>query len=52
MIADANIVSGKYFMVGNDLYLATANIANGGAIAPGTNCTKVSLATALNTINS
>lgn len=52
MIADANIVSGKYFMVGNDLYLATANIANGGAIVPGTNCTKVSLATALNAINS
>lgn len=52
MIADANITSGSYFMVNNNLYLATANIANGGAITPGTNCTATNLAAALNAINS
>lgn len=52
MIADSNITSGSYFMVGNNLYLATANIANGGAITPGTNCTATNLAAALNAINS
>lgn len=51
MIADANITSGQYFMVGNTLYLATANIANGAAIAPGVNCTRTSLAEALNALN-
>lgn len=52
MVADANITSGSYFMVNNNLYLATANIANGGAITPGTNCTATNLAAALNAINS
>ena len=52
MVADANITSGSYFMVGNTLYLATANIANGAAIVPGTNCTRTNLAAALNAINS
>ena len=52
MFADANIVSGQYFMVGNVLYLATANIANGAAVVPGTNCTRTNLAAALNAINS
>ena len=52
MIADSNITSGSYFMVNNSLYLATANIANGGAITPGTNCTATNLAAALNAINS
>lgn len=51
MIADANITSGKYFMVGNSLYKATANIANGSAIVVGTNCTRKSLSEALNEIN-
>ena len=51
MVADANITSGQYFMVGNSLYKATANIANGGQITVGTNCTRVSLAQALNEIN-
>lgn len=51
MVADANITSGHYFMVGNSLYLATANIESGGAIVPGTNCTKTNLADALNAIN-
>lgn len=52
LIADANIVSGQYFMVGNSLYKATANIANGGQIIVGTNCTRKSLSEALNEINS
>lgn len=51
MIADANITSGKYFMVGNDLYKATVNIASGAQIVVGTNATKVSLSEALNEIN-
>lgn len=51
MVADANITSGQYFMVGNNLYLATANIASGAAITPGVNCTRTSLAEALNAIN-
>ena len=51
MIADANITSGKYFMVGNSLYKATANIANGSAIVVGTNCIRKSLSEALNEIN-
>lgn len=51
MVADANIVSGQYFMVGNDLYKATVNIASGASVIVGTNATKVSLAQALNEIN-
>ena len=51
MIADSNIVSGQYFMVGNNLYKATANIANGSAIIVGTNCIRKSLSEALNEIN-
>ena len=51
MVADANITSGQYFMVGNSLYKATANIANDGQIIVGTNATRVSLAQALNEIN-
>ena len=51
MVADANITSGQYFMVGNSLFLATANIASGAAITPGVNCTRTSLAAALNAIN-
>jgi hypothetical protein len=51
MVADANIASGKYFMVGNSLYISTEAIEQGAAIVPGTNCTAVSLAEALNTIN-
>ena len=51
MIANANIDSGKYFMVGNTLYLSTAAIAQGETIVPGTNCTLTNLAEALNTLN-
>ena len=51
MIADSNITSGQYFMVGNSLYRATSNIASGASVVVGTNAVKVSLATALNEIN-
>lgn len=51
MIADSNITSGQYFMVGNALFLATANIASGASIVPGVNCTRTNLAAALNAIN-
>ncbi len=51
MIANANISSGKYFMVGNALYYSTASIAAGETIVPGTNCTALSLADALNNLN-
>ena len=51
MIANANIASGKYFVVNNQLYLSTAAIAAGASIIPGTNCTATSLAEALNAIN-
>lgn len=52
MVADANIANGSYFMVNNRLYLATAAIASGASIVPGTNCTETNLASALNAINS
>lgn len=50
-VANSNIASGKYFMIGNDLYLSTSAIASGEQIVVGTNCTKTSLAAALNAIN-
>ena len=50
-IADANIPSGQYFTVGNALLIATASIASGDAIIPGTNCTQTDLAAALNALN-
>ena len=52
MTADANIAAGTYFMVGNRLYRSTASIAAGETVSPGTNCTALSLADALNAINS
>ena len=51
MVADANITSGSYFMVGNTLYKATANIASGATISPNVNCTRKSLSEALNELN-
>ena len=51
MIANANIASGKYFVVNNQLYLSTAAIAAGASIVPGTNCTATNLAEALNALN-
>lgn len=52
MVANNNIASGKYFMVGNSLYLATTAILAGEKIIPASNCTAISLAQALNAINS
>lgn len=51
MVANANIQSGKFFMVGNRLFLSTTAIAQGEQIVVGTNCSEVSLADALNQIN-
>jgi len=51
MIADARIESGKYFLIGNTLYLSTTVIPVGDTIIPGTNCTKTNLAEALNALN-
>jgi hypothetical protein len=52
MIADANIASGQYFIVNNNLYISTAAILAGDPIKPGTNCTLTNLAAALNALNS
>ena len=52
MIADTNITSGQYFMIGNNLYRATANIASGASVIVGTNAVRKSLSEALNEINS
>ena len=52
MTANANIASGRFFMIGNRLMLSTIAIAQGEQIVVGTNCNEVSLADALNTINS
>ena len=52
MIADSAITSGQFFMVGNSLYRALANIASGATITVGTNAERVSLSDALNLINS
>lgn len=51
MVSDDNINANTYFMVGNNLYISTAAIAAGEVISPGTNCTQVTLAEALNTLN-
>ena len=51
MTADHAISAGTFFQLGNTLYLATSQIAAGGTITPGTNATKLSLADALNQLN-
>ena len=51
MIADSAITSGQFFMVGNSLYRALANIASGATITVGTNAQRVSLSDALNLVN-
>ena len=51
MTADHAISAGTFFMIGNNLYLATSQIAAGGTITPGTNATQLSLADALNQLN-
>ena len=52
MKAQANIPSGKYFSVGERLFVSTQAIAQGANIVVGTNCVETTLADALNTINS
>ena len=51
MTANANIASGKFFSVGNRLFLSTAAIAQGATIVPGTNCTELTISEALNQVN-
>lgn len=51
MVANTNIPDATYFMIGNTLYLSTTTIPAGDTINPGTNCTKMDLAAALNAIN-
>ena len=51
MVANQAIASGKFFMIGNSLFLSTAAIANGAQIIEGTNATRLSLADALNALN-
>ena len=51
MTANANIASGKFFSVGNRLFLSTAAIAQGATITPGTNCTELTISDALNQVN-
>ena len=52
MVANSAIASGQFFMIGNSLYRALANIASGATITIGTNAQMVSLADALNLVNS
>ena len=48
MVANTAIANGKFFMIGNNLYRATTDIAIGSQIIPGTNAAPMSLADALN----
>ena len=50
LIANSAIEAGKFFMIGNRLFLSTASIANGATITPGTNATELSLSEALNSL--
>ena len=52
MVANTNIQASKFFMVNNRLFLSSIAIAQGETIIPGTNCYEISLADALNQINS
>ena len=51
MTADAQIASGKYFLIGGNLYKSTTVIPAGDTIRPGTNCMQTNLAEALNALN-
>ena len=51
MTADAQMASGKYFLVGGNLYKSSTVIPAGDTIIPGTNCIKTNLAEALNALN-
>lgn len=50
MIADTQIPSGKYFIIGGNLYYSTTTIPAGDTITPGSNCTITNLADALNAL--
>ena len=50
MIADAQISSGKYFIIGGNLYKSTTVIAQGDTIIPGSNCIVTNIADALNSL--
>lgn len=52
MVANNTIPDATYFMIGNNLYLSTTTIPAGDTINPGTNCTLMNLASALNALNS
>lgn len=51
MTADAQIASGKFFLIGGTLYKSTTVIPAGDTIIPGTNCVRTNLAEALNALN-
>ena len=51
MIAATKIDSGKYFIIGGNLYKSTTTIPAGDSIIPGTNCLQINLASALNALN-
>lgn len=51
LVANSAISSGSFFMIGNTLYRATTAIASGATITVGTNATRLSLADALNALN-
>lgn len=51
MTADAQIASGKYFIIGGNLYRSTTTIPAGDTINPGSNCILTNLADALNALN-
>lgn len=50
MIANQQITSGKYFVIGGSLYKSTTVIAQGDTIIPQSNCIETNLADALNTL--
>lgn len=52
MIANNNIAADTFFMIDNALYFSTTAISAGETIVVGTNCSRVSLADALNSLNS
>ncbi len=52
MVANDNIPANTFFTIGNTLYYSTVAIARGATITPNTNCTVISLADALNQLNS
>lgn len=49
---DATLTVGKYFVHQGNFYEVTRNIPDGGAITPGTNCTRTRISTVLTALNS